>query len=111
MNQEPVRNAAAVGLLVQAAVMALVTMAASFGWITVNPEQMSAVEKAVASIIALATLAAPFVAALWARARVVPVAKLPPAAQAQLQAGAPVDPAAWTDDEPLPTGYGRKDLR
>ena len=109
MQTEPVRNAAAIGLAIQGAVMALVTMAASLGWINVNPDQMSAVEKAVGALIGLGTLAAPLVLALWARGKVIPVASLPPQVAAQMRGLAPLsdDPEA----EPLPRWEAGRDLR
>ena len=79
VNQEPVRNANAIALAVQGTVLALLTAAASLGWITINPEQMGAIEKALAAVLALAVLVVPpVVATFWARSKVVPVASLPP---------------------------------
>jgi hypothetical protein len=55
--------------------MAIVAMAASLGWIAINPEQMGAVERALAALGALAVLVVPqILAAVWARNQVTPVA-------------------------------------
>lgn len=50
-------------------------MAASLGWVTLNPEQMGSIEKFVTALIALAVLIAPqVIAAFWARKQVTPIA-------------------------------------
>jgi hypothetical protein len=75
MSREPVVSAQAIAAAVQAAIMALVAMATSLGWIAVNPEQMGAVERALAALGALAVLVVPqILAAVWARNQVTPVA-------------------------------------
>ena len=87
VNQEPVRNANAIALAVQGTVLALLTAAASMGWITINPEQMGAIEKALAAVLALAVLVVPpVVATFWARSKVVPLASLPPQVAADVMA-------------------------
>lgn len=104
MKTQPVLTAAGLSGFVTA----FLAMAVALGWISLTPEQTQAVQ---AVVIPLAVFLVPLAGAWWAHNRVVPVAKLPAAAQAQLQAGEPVDPSSWNDDEALPTGYDRKELR
>lgn len=108
MNREPVLTAAALAGLI----MAFLTMAVSLGWLRLDEGQMQAIQ---AFVLPLAGLLLPLVAAWWARGRVTPTAEpatadgepaiLMPKAEAQAMG---LDPAAWSDDEPLPTGQGRK---
>ena len=111
MKSEPVLTAGALS----GVIMAALAMAVSLGWLRLDDAQMGSIQ---AFLVAALALAVPVVGALIARRFVTPTAapKTPdgqpavliPTAQAQ-QMG--IDPAAWTDGEPLPTGYGRKDLR
>jgi len=90
MDTEPVRNANGIALAVQGAVLALLTAAASLGWIAINPEQMGAIDKALAAVLGLAVLIVPpLVATVWARGKVTPTAKLIPGATVQTATGQP----------------------
>lgn len=102
MRSEPVVSAQAIAAAVQAAVMALVAMAASLEWIVIDPQQMGAVEKTLAAFGALAVLVVPQIAAaFYARNQVTPVrdprtatgepAVIVPLAQAQQMGLAPWD--------------------
>ena len=85
MQTEPVRNASYIAAAVQAVIMLGLGMAASLGWLQLAPDQMGAVEKFVTAVIALAVIIGPQVAAaFWARSKVIPLASLPPAAQAAI---------------------------
>lgn len=75
LESQPVLTASGIAAAVQAAIVALITMAASFGWITVSPDQMTTVQGALTAIGALAVLVVPqLIAVLWARGRVTPLA-------------------------------------
>lgn len=75
LQTQPVLGAHAIAAAAQAAIIAVVTMLASFGWISVNPEQMGAVERTLAALAALLVLVAPQTMALfWARNQVTPLA-------------------------------------
>lgn len=75
MNREPVTNASLLAGAVQAVVMLGLGMAVSLGWLKLDPEQMGAVERFVAAVVALVALVAPqIIAAAWARRQVTPLA-------------------------------------
>ena len=108
MTREPVAIAGAVSGLI----MAGLAMAVSLGWLRLDEAQMGSIQT---FVVALVGFAVPVVAALVARRFVTPTAApatpdgqpaiLMPVAQAQAMG---LDATQWTDDEPLPTGYGRK---
>lgn len=76
LETQPVLTAGAIAAAFQAAIVAIITMLASFGWITVNPEQMGAVERTLAALSALLVMIVPQAVALfWARQQVTPLAR------------------------------------
>ena len=75
MKTEPVLSAQGIAAAISAVIMLGLGMAASLGWIVVNPEQMGAIEKFVTAVLALLVLVGPqLVAAFWVRGKVTPVA-------------------------------------
>lgn len=75
LESQPVLTAHGIAALIQTAIVSIITMMASFGWITVNPEQMGAVERTLAAVLALAVAVVPQTAAfVWARQQVTPLA-------------------------------------
>lgn len=75
LESQPVLSAHAIAAAAQAAIVAIVTMLASLGWISVNPEQMGAIERMLAAVGALLVLVVPqTLALLWARQQVTPTA-------------------------------------
>lgn len=126
LEGQPVLTAGAIAAAVQAAIVAIVTMLASFGWITVNPEQMGAIERTLAALSALAVLIVPqALALLWARQQVTPIASpatadgqpgvIVPVAQAQQMGILPREhdgnPGNPDELEPLPRWQSGRDLQ
>lgn len=74
MKNEPVLTYTGLGGLVSAVIMMGFAMAVSLGWLTLVPEQMSAIEQFIGAVVALVVVVAPpLVGAVIARNKVTPV--------------------------------------
>lgn len=74
MTREPVLSAQGIAAAISAVIMLGLGMAVSLGWINLNSDQMSSIEKFVTAVLGLAVLVAPqLLAAFWARQRVTPI--------------------------------------
>lgn len=74
MTREPVALPAGIAAAISTVIMLGLGMAVSLGWLSLDPDQMGAIEKFVVATLALLVAVGPFCVALWSRKRVTPVA-------------------------------------
>lgn len=74
MTRNPVTVPSGIVAAISTTIMLGLGMAVSLHWLSLDPDQMGAIEKFVLAILGLLIPIAPFLVALWSRTKVTPVA-------------------------------------